>query len=45
VNLGVTSGPAIERAGDVAAIVSDLEQGEVDSIIQTRIGSTSGNSF
>src|SRR5262250_2248719 len=29
VNLRVTSGPAIERAGDLAAIVSDLGQGDV----------------
>ena len=29
VNLRVTSGPAIERAGDLAAIVSDLDQGDV----------------
>jgi holliday junction DNA helicase RuvB len=29
VNLRVTSGPAIERAGDLAAIVSDLNQGDV----------------
>jgi holliday junction DNA helicase RuvB len=29
VNLRVTSGPAIERAGDLAAIVSDLAQGDV----------------
>jgi holliday junction DNA helicase RuvB len=29
VNLRVTSGPAIERAGDIAAIVSDLNQGDV----------------
>ena len=29
VNLRVTSGPAIERAGDLAAIVSDLKQGDV----------------
>jgi Holliday junction DNA helicase RuvB len=29
VNLRVTSGPAIERAGDLAAIVADLEKGDV----------------
>jgi holliday junction DNA helicase RuvB len=29
VNLRVTSGPAIERAGDLAAIVNDLDQGDV----------------
>jgi holliday junction DNA helicase RuvB len=29
VNLRVTAGPAIERAGDLAAIVSDLGQGDV----------------
>ncbi|MGH7932068.1 MAG: Holliday junction branch migration DNA helicase RuvB [Candidatus Binataceae bacterium] len=29
VNLRVTSGPAIERAGDLAAIVNDLEKGDV----------------
>jgi holliday junction DNA helicase RuvB len=29
VNLRSTSGPAIERAGDLAAIVADLEQGDV----------------
>jgi holliday junction DNA helicase RuvB len=29
VNLRVTAGPAIERAGDLAAIVSDLAQGDV----------------
>jgi holliday junction DNA helicase RuvB len=29
VNLRVTSGPAIERAGDLAAIVSDLGRGDV----------------
>src|SRR3984893_14997192 len=29
VNLRVTSGPAIERAGDLAAIVSDLDEGDV----------------
>jgi len=29
VNLRVTSGPAIERAGDLAAIVSDLDRGDV----------------
>src|SRR6185437_14166091 len=29
VNLRVTSGPAIERAGDLAAIVSDLDKGDV----------------
>lgn len=29
VNLRVTSGPAIERAGDLAAIVNDLERGDV----------------
>jgi holliday junction DNA helicase RuvB len=29
VNLRVTAGPAIERAGDLAAIVSDLDQGDV----------------
>jgi len=29
VNLRITSGPAIERAGDLAAIVSDLDQGDV----------------
>ena len=29
VNLRVTSGPAIERAGDLAAVVSDLNQGDV----------------
>ena len=29
VNLRLTSGPAIERAGDLAAIVSDLGQGDV----------------
>src|SRR5215471_11255655 len=29
VNLRITSGPAIERAGDLAAIVSDLGQGDV----------------
>ena len=29
VNLRVTSGPAIERAGDLAAIVSDLNRGDV----------------
>src|SRR5215472_16110203 len=28
-NLRVTSGPAIERAGDLAAVVSDLNQGDV----------------
>jgi len=28
-NLRVTSGPAIERAGDLAAIVTDLDQGDV----------------
>src|SRR5690348_10962505 len=40
VNLRVTSGPAIERAGDLAAIVSDLEQGDVlfiDEIHRPRI--------
>jgi holliday junction DNA helicase RuvB len=29
VNLRVTSGPAIERAGDLAAIVNDLDKGDV----------------
>ena len=29
VNLRVTSGPAIERAGDLAAIVNDLDEGDV----------------
>jgi Holliday junction DNA helicase RuvB len=29
VNLRVTSGPAIERAGDLAAIVNDLEKGDL----------------
>ncbi|HUN57646.1 MAG TPA: Holliday junction branch migration DNA helicase RuvB [Candidatus Binataceae bacterium] len=29
VNLRATSGPAIERAGDLAAIVADLDQGDV----------------
>jgi holliday junction DNA helicase RuvB len=29
VSLRVTSGPAIERAGDLAAIVNDLDQGDV----------------
>ena len=29
VNLRATSGPAIERAGDLAAIVNDLDQGDV----------------
>ena len=29
VNVRVTSGPAIERAGDLAAIVADLEKGDV----------------
>jgi Holliday junction DNA helicase RuvB len=29
VNLRLTSGPAIERAGDLAAIVNDLEHGDV----------------
>ena len=29
VNMRSTSGPAIERAGDLAAIVSDLEEGDV----------------
>ncbi len=29
VNLRATSGPAIERAGDLAAIVSSLEQGDI----------------
>jgi holliday junction DNA helicase RuvB len=29
VNLRATSGPAIERAGDLAAIVNDLEEGDV----------------
>jgi holliday junction DNA helicase RuvB len=29
VNLRPTSGPAIERAGDLAAIIADLEQGDV----------------
>ena len=29
VNVHVTSGPAIERAGDLAAIVNDLEEGDV----------------
>ena len=29
VNLRSTSGPAIERAGDLAAIVNDLDQGDV----------------
>ena len=29
VNVRTTSGPAIERAGDLAAIVADLEQGDV----------------
>ena len=29
VNLRATSGPAIERAGDLAAIVTDLDQGDV----------------
>jgi holliday junction DNA helicase RuvB len=29
VNLRATSGPAIERAGDLAAIVADLERGDV----------------
>ena len=29
VNLRVTAGPAIERAGDLAAIVSDLGEGDV----------------
>jgi Holliday junction DNA helicase RuvB len=29
VNLRVTSGPAIERAGDLAAIVGDLDEGDV----------------
>jgi len=29
VNSRVTSGPAIERAGDLAAIVNDLDEGDV----------------
>ena len=29
INLRVTSGPAIERAGDLAAIVNDLDEGDV----------------
>jgi holliday junction DNA helicase RuvB len=35
VNLRVTSGPAIERAGDLAAVVSDLDQGDVLFIDET----------
>jgi Holliday junction DNA resolvase RuvB-like protein len=33
-NLRVTSGPAIERAGDLAAIVSDLDEGDVLLIVR-----------